>query len=148
MKKILLASAAAMPAVPAAQPQRFKEEQTSRATARPRERAARQRRTSRGARRDAPGGHEDAAGDDGEGEVEPDASDDGKPDALVSDPQVCREFGVSPMTLWRWDRAPDMNFPPRVVIGRRNYRSRKALEKFKARLLRAAVARRAREARG
>jgi hypothetical protein len=83
----------------------------------------------------------------GEGEVDSDA-DDGGPDELVADPAVAREFSISLMTLWRWDRDPDLNFPARIVIGRRNYRSRKQLERFKARLMKQAIARRAREARG
>jgi hypothetical protein len=173
MRRALLASAAAIPDV-RPQPQQNPDtvpEKIARSAARPREGAARQRQSrSRGARQDSEedGGDEDddSAGDDErsrrrrrrevdrddgdgeEGEVGPDPADDGEPDALVSDPQVCREFGVSSMTLWRWDRDPDMNFPPRIVIGHRNYRSRKALERFKRRLLRDAVARRAREARG
>src|SRR5450755_4774318 len=31
---------------------------------------------------------------------------DNVPDELVPDPQVAREFNVSLMTLWRWDRDP------------------------------------------
>jgi predicted DNA-binding transcriptional regulator AlpA len=73
---------------------------------------------------------------------------DGEPDSLIPDPQVCREFGVSAMTLWRWERDPDLNFPTRITVRRRNYRSRQEIEKFKARLLRGAIARRSREARG
>jgi hypothetical protein len=95
---------------------------------------------SHGARRDTGGDEENAEGED--------ADDDGEPDSLIPDPQVCREFGVSAMTLWRWDRDPDLNFPARIVIGRRNYRSRREIERFKARLLRRAVAQRSREARG
>jgi hypothetical protein len=30
------------------------------------------------------------------------------PDELVPDPQVAREFNVSLMTLWRWDRDPKL----------------------------------------
>jgi hypothetical protein len=37
----------------------------------------------------------------------PNHSDDA-PDELVSDPQVAREFNVSPMTLWRWDHDPEL----------------------------------------
>ena len=29
---------------------------------------------------------------------------DNVPDELVADPQVAREFSVTLMTLWRWDR--------------------------------------------
>jgi hypothetical protein len=31
---------------------------------------------------------------------------DNVPDELVPDPQVAREFSVTLMTLWRWDRDP------------------------------------------
>jgi len=147
MRKVLLASAAAIPDVPNPQaPEKPNKvvEQMARSAARPREGAPRRRRPSRGARRDI-GGGEDA---DGDGDQDADeGGSDGEPDSLVPDPQVCREFGVSAMTLWRWDRDPDLDFPARIAIGRRNYRSRKKIEKFKARLLRRAIAQRAREAR-
>lgn len=29
--------------------------------------------------------------------------------------------GVSSMTLWRWSRRKELNFPPAIVIGRRRY---------------------------
>ena len=64
---------------------------------------------------------------------------DGVPDMLVPDPQVCREFGVCSMTLWRWGRDPTLNFPPAVKIRKRNYRSRRGLEETKARWLRMAL---------
>jgi predicted DNA-binding transcriptional regulator AlpA len=64
-------------------------------------------------------------------------------DNFVPDPQVWREFGVTSMTLWRWDHDPEMNFPPPIKIGRRNYRSRRQLEEFKQRLMRKALACRA-----
>jgi hypothetical protein len=147
-RKVLLASTAAIPDVRAPQPQRPNTvlEKMSRSAARPREGAARQRRRpSQGARRDT-GGEEDADGDDDE-----DADDgggDGEPDSLVPDPQVCAEFGISSMTLWRWDRDPDLNFPARINIRGRNFRSRKQIEAFKRDMLRGAIAQRSREARG
>jgi hypothetical protein len=55
-------------------------------------------------------------------------------DTLVPDPEVAGEFSVTLMTLWRWDQSPakvDLGWPPRVKIGRRNYRSRSQLEAFK-----------------
>ena len=58
-----------------------------------------------------------------------------KPDNLIPDPIVCAEFGVTAMTLWRWTRDPDLNFPPAIAIRNRNFRSRKQLEAFKARML-------------
>lgn len=66
--------------------------------------------------------------------------DDNIPDDLVPDPVIIREFGLTPMKLWRWDQNPDIGFPPKVKIGKRNYRSRRAVEAFKADLLRKAVA--------
>jgi hypothetical protein len=63
-------------------------------------------------------------------------------DEFVPDPQTCREFHVTSMTLWRWDhnpaKAPE-GWPPAVKMGRRNFRSRKALEAVKANLLQAAI---------
>lgn len=63
-----------------------------------------------------------------------------QPDELVPDPKVQQEFGVSAMTLWRWDRDPTLEFPPPIKIRKRNYRSRYALDAFKQRMLRAAIA--------
>ncbi|PWT86434.1 MAG: hypothetical protein C5B58_01400 [Acidobacteria bacterium] len=57
-------------------------------------------------------------------------------DELVPDPQARIELGhISAMTAWRWDRDPKMTalgWPPRAKIGKRNYRSRKEIERFKA----------------
>ncbi len=64
-------------------------------------------------------------------------------DELVPDPQVWREFGVTPMTGWRWTHDPELNFPPPVKIRNRNHRSRRLLEEFKAKLLRIAIKQRA-----
>jgi hypothetical protein len=145
MRKVLLASAAAIPDVRPPQPQKPDTvlEKIARSAARPREGVARQRRRpSRSARRGT-GGDGD---DDDEDAVE--SGGEGEPDALVADPQVAREFSVSLMTIWRWDHDANLGFPPRIVVGRRNYRSRQQLERFKRRLLRRAIAQRAREARG
>jgi predicted DNA-binding transcriptional regulator AlpA len=64
-------------------------------------------------------------------------------DELVPDPVVQKEFGVCAMTLYRWDHDPAMEFPKPVKIRNRKYRSRRKLEKYKARLLRKAIAVRA-----
>jgi predicted DNA-binding transcriptional regulator AlpA len=56
---------------------------------------------------------------------------------FVSDPQVWKELGISSMTGWRWQRDPDLNFPPRIQIRGWNFRSRKQLERWKAEMLRA-----------
>jgi hypothetical protein len=65
-------------------------------------------------------------------------------DKLVPDPQVCEEFGITSMTLWRWSRDPKLKFPQAVQINRRNYRSRRQLDEFKERMLRQAIAERSR----
>jgi hypothetical protein len=64
------------------------------------------------------------------------------PDEFVPDPTVCREFGITAMTLWRWSNDPELGFPPRVEIRKRNFRSRRALEAFKNRLMRSAISQR------
>jgi hypothetical protein len=64
-------------------------------------------------------------------------------DTLVPDPQVLKEFSITIMSLWRWDRDPALDFPPPIKIRNKNYRSRRQLEQFKARMLRLAI-----EARG
>jgi len=46
------------------------------------------------------------------------------PDSLVADPQVAKELGCTLMTLWRWDQDPNLDFPPRIKIRKRNFRSR------------------------
>jgi len=58
-----------------------------------------------------------------------------KPDVLVPDPEVWKEFGVTSMTLYRWTNDPDLGFPPVIKIRKRNFRSRQALETFKQRLI-------------
>lgn len=61
------------------------------------------------------------------------------PDELVPDPQVWREFGISSMTGWRWTHDPGLSFPPAIKIRRRNFRSRRRIEEFKARMLSVAI---------
>jgi len=61
---------------------------------------------------------------------------------LVPDPTVAQEFGVTLMTLWRWDHDPaktELGWPPKVKISKFNYRSRSQLEAFKANLLQIAL---------
>jgi hypothetical protein len=71
-------------------------------------------------------------------------SDDGaEPDELIPDPEVCREFSISSMTLWRWDHDIELDFPPPIVIRRRKFRIRRQLEEFRRRMLRNAIAQRA-----
>jgi hypothetical protein len=66
---------------------------------------------------------------------------DKRPDELVPDPVVWRELSITPMTGWRYTHDPKLDFPPLIKIRRRNYRSRRQLEEFKARLLRDAMSR-------
>jgi hypothetical protein len=65
-------------------------------------------------------------------------------DVLVSDAVAAAELGgVTRMTIFRWDHDPTMTqlgFPPRVMLNGRGYRSRQQLEKFKANLMRKAIA--------
>ena len=65
-------------------------------------------------------------------------------DELVPDRQARRELGnPSSMTLWRWDRSEAMaamGWPPAVRRNGRKFRSRKALESYKAALFRQASA--------
>jgi hypothetical protein len=60
---------------------------------------------------------------------------DAVPDILVPDPLMQREFGVTAMTINRWDHNENLGFPPKIKLNGRNYRSRRALEAFKARLM-------------
>jgi hypothetical protein len=63
-------------------------------------------------------------------------------DALIPDPKVCAELGVTAMTLWRWDRNAELialGWAPPVYINKRKYRSRRQLEKFKAAMMARAI---------
>jgi|HubBroStandDraft_6_1064221.scaffolds.fasta_scaffold2332601_1 hypothetical protein len=71
---------------------------------------------------------------------------DDAPDQLVPDPQVQKEFSVCAMTMDRWDKDPKMaelGWPPPIRIKIRKYRSRRLIERFKASLVKAAIAARA-----
>jgi predicted DNA-binding transcriptional regulator AlpA len=46
----------------------------------------------------------------------------------LPDPLVCKRYGVSAMTLWRWDHDPHINFPKPIRINRRKYRDEADLE--------------------
>jgi hypothetical protein len=60
-------------------------------------------------------------------------------DTLVPDPQVWEEFGITSMTLDRWTKDKKLGFPPPAKVRGRNFRSRRQLERFKARLFEAAI---------
>jgi hypothetical protein len=38
------------------------------------------------------------------------------PDELVPDPKVAKEFGISAMGIWRWERDPNLGFDPAVNL--------------------------------
>jgi hypothetical protein len=72
-------------------------------------------------------------------------------DELIPDPVVAGEFHVTLMSIWRWDRDPAkiaLGWPPKVHIGRRNYRHRSAVEAFKRNLMQRALAERSENASG
>jgi predicted DNA-binding transcriptional regulator AlpA len=53
---------------------------------------------------------------------------------LIPDPVVRQRYGVSSMTLWRWDHDPALNFPKPTYIRGRKYRSSDELDAFDARV--------------
>jgi hypothetical protein len=66
-------------------------------------------------------------------------------EVLIPDPAVAKEFGITLMTIWRWDNDPKkiaLGWPPKVQLGKRNYRHRSQLEVFKSNLLQRALAER------
>jgi hypothetical protein len=83
-----------------------------------------------------------AAKERGEDGDEGEDSDGGSPDAFVPDPAVWKELGVSSMTGWRWTQDASLHFPPAIQIRGRNFRSRRALEAWKRRMMRLALAQR------
>jgi hypothetical protein len=69
------------------------------------------------------------------GKPAPQANDDAESDSLVPDAKVCIELGgISKMTLNRRDNY-DPAFPTLIKVNGRNFRSRRQLEAYKARLL-------------
>ena len=64
---------------------------------------------------------------------------------LVPDKRVREEFQICAMTLYRWDRDPDLGFPPPVLIRKRKFRARSEIEAFKQRMLALALADRGRQ---
>jgi predicted DNA-binding transcriptional regulator AlpA len=141
-KSALLASTAPHGgAVSAPAPKSSKMQAAAQASA-ARQHAARQRTPApqrRAQRRPQDRGAGRNAGEDG------DDAAAAPPDQLVPDPTVCCEFGVTSMTLYRWTRDPKLGFPQPVKINSRCYRIRRELEEFKERLMRQAIAERARE---
>jgi predicted DNA-binding transcriptional regulator AlpA len=56
------------------------------------------------------------------------------PKRLIPDSLVLQRYGISAMTLWRWDRDPDLNFPKPKRIRKRKYRDEEELDAFDAAL--------------
>lgn len=48
----------------------------------------------------------------------------------LPDPKVCQRYGITPMTLWRWDHDPRVNFPRPIRINHRKYRDEAELESW------------------
>ena len=59
---------------------------------------------------------------------------------LLPAPVVCRRYGVSAMTIWRWEHDPQLDFPKAIRIRRRKYRDERELDAFDARQAEAANA--------
>jgi predicted DNA-binding transcriptional regulator AlpA len=51
---------------------------------------------------------------------------------LIPDAQVCARYGITTMTLWRWDHDANLNFPRPVYIRKRKYRNLDELDAFDA----------------
>lgn len=49
---------------------------------------------------------------------------------LLPQPKVCTLLGISAMTLWRWRRSPELDFPEPIYICGRLYWRRRALNAF------------------
>jgi hypothetical protein len=53
---------------------------------------------------------------------------------LLPEARVSERYGVSRMTLRRWDADPKIGFPAPIYIRKRRYRSRAELDAFDARM--------------
>jgi len=62
---------------------------------------------------------------------------------LLPDPAVARRYGVHPFTLRRWDKNPDLGFPPVIKVNKRSYREVAALDAWDRKNSREAATRRA-----
>jgi len=65
--------------------------------------------------------------------------------ALILDPEVFADLRITPMTGWRWDRDPrmaELGWPPPIYRGRYKFRDSNQYRKFKANLVREAIAKR------
>jgi hypothetical protein len=65
------------------------------------------------------------------------------PDQFIPDPQVAAELSVSLMTIYRYDRSPELaalGWPEKITINHRNFRSRRKLEAYKTAMVKRAAA--------
>lgn len=46
----------------------------------------------------------------------------------LPDPKVCERYGITSMTLWRWDHDPHLNFPKPIRVKLRKYRDEAELK--------------------
>src|SRR5262245_52413114 len=53
---------------------------------------------------------------------------------LLPERAVCERYGISRMSLWRWERDPALGFPKAIKIRNRNYRAESELDEFDARM--------------
>jgi hypothetical protein len=66
-------------------------------------------------------------------------------DVFVPDPVFARELGVTLMTIWRCDhdeKLAELDWPAKITIRNRNFRSRQQIEKYKSGMVRRAMAQR------
>jgi predicted DNA-binding transcriptional regulator AlpA len=53
---------------------------------------------------------------------------------LIPDYLVQKRYGVTSMTVWRWDHDPTLDFPKPYRIKGRKYRNADELDEFDARM--------------
>jgi hypothetical protein len=56
-----------------------------------------------------------------------------EPKRLLPERKVSERYGVSTMTLRRWDADPRLDFPKPIFIRKRRYRDQAELDQFDAR---------------
>ena len=65
-------------------------------------------------------------------------------DELIPDPQICRNYKITSMTLWRWRRNSKIDYPHPIKIGERNYVPRAADNAFRQRMIMRSIEERSR----
>jgi len=58
---------------------------------------------------------------------------------LLADTKVRERYGVTTMTLWRWDHSPELEFPAPIVISGRKYRFLQELIEWESQRAKASV---------